>query len=43
MTAKLAAILTSFTSGSAQQLNELADLTEHYYERSYWRDEKYRL
>ena len=26
-----------------QQMNELADLTEHYYERSYWRDEKYRL
>lgn len=26
-----------------QQLNELAELTEHYYERSYWRDEKYRL
>ena len=25
------------------QMNELADLTEHYYERSYWRDEKYRL
>ena len=24
-------------------MNELADLTEHYYERSYWRDEKYRL
>ena len=26
-----------------RQMNELADLTEHYYERSYWRDEKYRL
>ena len=26
-----------------QQMNELAELTEHYYERSYWRDEKYRL
>ena len=26
-----------------QQLNELEELTEHYYERSYWRDEKYRL
>lgn len=26
-----------------QQLNELAELTGHYYERSYWRDEKYRL
>ena len=23
------------------QLNELADLTEHYYERGYWRSEKY--
>lgn len=25
------------------QLNELAELTEHYYERSYYRNEKYRL
>lgn len=25
------------------QLNELAELTEHYYERTYYRDEKYRL
>lgn len=23
------------------QLNELAELTEHYYERGYWRNEKY--
>ncbi len=23
------------------QMNELADLTEHYYERGYWRNEKY--
>ena len=23
------------------QMNELADLTAHYYERGYWRDEKY--
>lgn len=23
------------------QLNELADLTEHYYDRGYWRNEKY--
>ena len=23
------------------QLNELAELTEHYYERGYWRSEKY--
>ena len=23
------------------QLNELADLTAHYYERGYWRNEKY--
>lgn len=23
------------------QMNELADLTEHYYDRGYWRDEKY--
>jgi hypothetical protein len=25
------------------QMNELADLTEHYYERRYWRSEKYTL
>lgn len=25
------------------QLNELAELTEHYYERSHYRNEKYRL
>lgn len=25
------------------QMNELAELTEHYYERGYWRDEKYTL
>ena len=25
------------------QLNELAELTEHYYERGYWRSEKYPL
>lgn len=25
------------------QMNELADLTAHYYERGYWRDEKYTL
>jgi len=25
------------------QMNELADLTEHYYERGYWRSEKYTL
>lgn len=25
------------------QINELADLTEHYYERGYWRGEKYTL
>ena len=23
------------------QVNELAELTEHYYERGYWRNEKY--
>ena len=23
------------------QLNELAELTEHYYDRGYWRNEKY--
>lgn len=23
------------------QMNELADLTEHYYDRGYWRNEKY--
>ena len=23
------------------QLNEMAELTEHYYERGYWRNEKY--
>ena len=23
------------------QINELAELTEHYYERGYWRGEKY--
>ena len=26
-----------------QQTNELAELTAHYYERGYWRDEKYRV
>ena len=26
-----------------QQMRELAELTEHYYERGYWRDEKYRI
>lgn len=26
-----------------QQTNELAELTEHYYERSFWRNEKYRI
>ena len=26
-----------------QEANELAELTEHYYERSYYRNEKYRL
>ena len=25
------------------QTRELADLTEHYYERGYWRNEKYTL
>ena len=25
------------------QMNELADLTAHYYEREYWRSEKYTL
>lgn len=25
------------------QMNELADLTEHYYDRGYWRGEKYTL
>ncbi len=25
------------------QMNELAELTERYYERGYWRDEKYTL
>ena len=25
------------------QVNELADLTAHYYERGYWRSEKYTL
>lgn len=25
------------------QMNELADLTEHYYDKGYWRDEKYTL
>lgn len=25
------------------QMNELAELTEHYYEKGYWRDEKYTL
>ena len=25
------------------QLNELAELTEHYYDRGYWRNEKYTL
>lgn len=26
-----------------QQMNELAELTEHYYERGYYRNEKYAL
>ena len=26
-----------------RQMNELAELTEHYYERGYWRSEKYTL
>lgn len=26
-----------------RQTRELAELMEHYYERGYWRDEKYRL
>ena len=26
-----------------QQTNELAELTAHYYERGFWRDEKYRV
>ncbi len=25
------------------QMNELAELTEHYYERGYWRNKKYTL
>ena len=25
------------------QMNELADLTAHYYDRGYWRDEKYTI
>lgn len=25
------------------QMNELADLTAHYYEKGYWRNEKYTL
>ncbi len=25
------------------EMNELADLTEHYYDRGYWRSEKYTL
>ena len=25
------------------QMNELAELTEHYYERGFWRNEKYSL
>lgn len=25
------------------QMNELADLTAHYYDRGYWRNEKYTL
>jgi hypothetical protein len=25
------------------QVNELADLTAHYYERGYWRNEKYTI
>ena len=25
------------------QMNELAELTAHYYDRGYWRDEKYTL
>ena len=27
----------------ARQARELADLTRHYYERGYWRNEKYTL
>lgn len=25
------------------ELNEMAELTKHYYDRGYWRDEKYTL
>lgn len=25
------------------EMNDLADLTEHYYDRGYWRNEKYTL
>lgn len=32
-------VLTSMLT----QVNELAELTEHYYERGYYRNEKYRL
>ena len=30
-------------SGIMTQCRELAELTAHYYERGYWRDEKYTL
>ena len=30
-------------SEAYRQCRELAELTEHYYERSYWRNEKYTL
>ncbi len=34
---------TAVLTEMLRQLNELAELTEHYYERSYYRNEKYRL
>ena len=34
---------TAVLTEMLRQMNELAELTEHYYERGYYRNEKYRL
>lgn len=34
---------TAVLTEMLRQMNELAELTEHYYERGFYRNEKYRL
>ena len=34
---------TAVLTEMLRQMNELAELTEHYYERGYYRNEKYRI